>query len=288
MRGKTGFFENLIRILIIGAASISIIGLLLIIAYITKEGTVLFSKVNFLEFLLGSTWKPTSGKFGALPLIVGSFLVTAGAVLISAPLSIFIAIFLTEIAPKKVAAYLKTAIELLAGIPSVIYGFIGLIVLVPFIRQAFGGPGLSVLTASIVLAVMILPTITSLSEGALSSVPDRYRYGALALGSTKWEMISRVVLPAARRGIISAIILGVGRAIGETMAVVMVIGNVANIPGSLNQPAATMTSIIALDISYASGLHKSALFSLGFVLLIISMFFIGFVRLVYRKAYGEK
>lgn len=213
---------------------------------------------------------------------------TAGAVILSAPLSIFVAIFLTEIAPKKVAAYLKTAIELLAGIPSVIYGFIGIMVIVPAIRNLLGGSGLGIVTASIVLAIMIMPTITSLSEGALSSVPNKYRYGALALGSTKWEMIYHVVLPAAKRGIISAIILGVGRAIGETMAVLMVVGNVPKIPQSLNEPVATLTSIIALDISYASGLHKQSLFSLGFLLLLLSMSFIIFVRLLYRGAYAKR
>jgi phosphate transport system permease protein len=268
-------------------ASVTILGLLILFIYIAREGIVLFSKVNLFEFLFGSVWKPTSGKFGALPLIAGSFIVTAGAVLISAPLSLFVAIFLTEIAPKKVAYYLKTAIELLAGIPSVVYGFIGIIVLVPLVKSIFGGSGFGILTGWIVLAIMILPTITSLSEGALAAVPDRYRYGALALGATKWEMISKVVLPAAKRGIVSAIILGVGRAIGETMAVLMVLGNVPKLPESFNQPVATMTSIIALDISYASGLHKYALFSLGFVLLLLSMGFIAIVRLVYKSDYGR-
>lgn len=285
---KIRHFEKLVQVLLTLAASIVVIGLSLIIVYIAKEGSVLFSHVNILEFLFGTTWKPTSGKFGALPLIIGSLIVTAGAVVLSAPLSIFVAIFLTEIAPRRVAAYLKTAIELLAGIPSVIYGFIGIMVLVPAVRSFFGGSGLGIVTASIVLAIMIMPTITSLAEGALSSVPDRYRYGALALGSTKWEMIYHVVLPAARRGIISAIILGVGRAIGETMAVLMVVGNVPKIPESLNEPLATMTSIIALDIAYASGWHKYALFSLGLVLLLISMSFISIVRLVYRGAYDNR
>lgn len=278
-------FEKAIKLFFSLAASATIIGLLLIIIYITKEGTSLFGKVNVFDFLFGKEWKPSSAKFGALPLIVGSLIVTAGAVILSAPLSIFVAIFLTEIAPKKVANHIKTAIELLAGIPSVIYGFMGIMVLVPMVREVFGGSGLGIITASLVLSIMILPTITSLAEGALSSVPDRYRYGALALGSTKWEMICRVVLPAAKRGIISAIILGVGRAIGETMAVLMVVGNVAKIPDSLNEPVATMTSIIALDISYASGLHKHALFSLGFVLLLLSMCFIAIVRGVCKGFY---
>lgn len=268
-------------------ASFTILGLLLLFVYITREGTVLFSHVSPVEFLSGKEWKPTSGRFGALPLIVGSIVVTAGAVLISAPLSLLVAIFLTEIASKRVANYIKTAIELLAGIPSVVYGFMGIIVLVPIIRSLFGGSGFGIITGWIVLAIMIMPTITSLSEGALAAVPDRYRYGALALGATRWEMISRVVLPAAKRGIVSAIVLGVGRAIGETMAVLMVLGNVPRLPQSINQPIATMTSIIALDISYASGLHKYALFSLGFVLLLISMAFIAFVRLVYRGSYGK-
>jgi len=279
--------EALIQGFFVLMASFTILGLLLLFVYITREGTVLFKQVSPLEFLFGKDWKPTSGNFGTLPLIVGSVVVTAGAVLISAPLSLLVAIFLAEIAPKKAAAYIKTAIELLAGIPSVVYGFMGIIVLVPIIRSFFGGSGFGIVSGWIVLAIMIMPTITSLSEGALAAVPDRYRYGALALGATKWEMIYKVVLPAAKRGIVSAIILGVGRAIGETMAVLMVLGNVPRLPESINQPIATMTSIIALDIAYASGMHKYALFSLGFVLLLISMAFIAIVRIVYKGSYGK-
>jgi phosphate ABC transporter permease protein PstC len=204
-------------------------------------------------------------------MLLGSLLVTGGALAVGVPLSLLCAVFLSEVAPARVAGLVKPAIEVLAGIPSVIYGFIGLIVLVPLIRTCLGGPGFSVLAAAVVLGVMILPTLTSISYDALRAVPDAYREGAAALGATRAQAIRMVLLPAARRGIVVAMILGLGRALGETMAVIMVAGNATMIPSSLLDPVRTLTTNIALELGYASGLHRDALFATGAVLFVMIM-----------------
>ncbi len=270
--------ERLIESVLLGSALASILGISLIFIFITIESIELFRVVSPLEFLFTSDWKPTEGSFGALPLIVGSLFVTAGALLLGGPISLATAVFLAEVASPQIYRLVRPSIELLAGIPSVIYGFFGIVVMVPISRSLFGGSGFGLATGIVVLSVMILPTIAMLSEDALSAVPDRFRQGALALGATKWEMISQIVLPAARQGIIAAIILGIGRAIGETMAVLMVLGNAPIIPTGLGDTLSALTSIIALDMAYAEGEHRTALFALGLVLLVVSMTLVGTVR----------
>lgn len=251
----------------IGLCSVAVLGL--IILFIFRESLPAFMKVGVLRFITGATWAPSKETFGILPMIAGSIIVTAGALVVGMPLGLGSAIYLSEFAPKKTAQILKPTIELLAGIPSVVFGFIGLTVLVPFIRDHFGDPGFSVLASALVLGVMILPTMTSISYDALRAVPAAYREGMLAVGATPWQAVRMVVLPAAKSGILAAAILSMGRAVGETMAVIMVAGNATIVPTSLLDPVRTMTSNIALEMGYASGLHRSALFATGVVLFIV-------------------
>lgn len=261
-----------------GLCSVAVLGL--IILFIFRESLPAFAKVGVLQFITGTTWAPGKETFGILPMIAGSVVVTAGALVVGVPLGLGSAIYLSEFAPKKTARVLKPTIELLAGIPSVVFGFIGLTVLVPFIRDRFGGPGFSVLASSLVLGVMILPTMTSISYDALRAVPAAYREGMLAVGATSWQAVKMVVLPAAKSGLLAAAILAMGRAVGETMAVIMVAGNATIVPTSLLDPVRTMTSNIALEMGYASGLHRSALFATGVVLFVV----IGVLNTVARAA----
>lgn len=263
--------EKFITLALLLVALTAITGLALITVFIFREGLPVISKVGLEEFLLGRDWYPLEGQFGILPMIVGSLAVTAGALLIGGTMGLACAIALTEFSPPQLVGVLKPAIELLAGIPSVVYGFIGVVVLVPMIRENLGGPGLSVLAAAIVLGVMILPTVTSISIDALRAVPGSYRAGSLALGATRWQTTHMVVLKAARSGLFAAVILGMGRAIGETMAVIMVAGNTLDIPRSPLDPVRTLTSNIALEMGYAAGDHRRALFATGIVLFVIIM-----------------
>ncbi|MFA5111045.1 MAG: phosphate ABC transporter permease subunit PstC [Desulfobaccales bacterium] len=258
------------RVLLLLALS-SIGSLALITIFIFLEGFPLILSVGLKDFIFSSHWAPTKGHFGILAMIISSILVTIGAMVIGVPLGLSCAIVLAEFSPKRLKMVLKPTLELLAGIPSVVYGFLGVVWLVPLIRNYLGGPGLSLLAASIILGIMILPTIISISIDALTAVPDLYRDGSLALGATRWQTVSRVVLPAASSGIITAIILGMGRAIGETMAVIMVAGNALKIPTSVLDPVRTLTSNIALELGYAAGRHREALFATGIVLFIIIM-----------------
>ncbi len=271
--------EKFLYGLFLFAAFIAVISILLIFLFVGIRGFPIISKVGLLNFIFGMDWTPTEGRFGAFPLIVGSLLVTLGALVIGGPLGVSVAIFLAEIAPDSMRRIVRPAVELLAGIPSVVYGFFGIVVIVPIIRKLVGGSGFGFLTGSVVLAVMILPTITTLSEDAIRAVPKKYTVGSLGLGATKWQTIRHVVLPVAAQGIISAIILGIGRAIGETMAVLMVLGNAPIIPTSLSDPMTTMTSVIALDMSYASGDHQVALFALGLILFLFSTSLVAIVRI---------
>jgi phosphate ABC transporter permease protein PstC len=263
--------ENLIRIalLVIAFSAVSI--LLVITVFIFSEGTPVMFKYGVDKFLLNLNWFPTEKSFGLLPMIVGSLFVTLGALVIGVPFGLACAVFLTEFSPRRLRRIIKPVIELLAGIPSVVYGFIGVVILVPFIRQTLGGPGLSVLAASIILGIMILPTIISISIDSLEAVPRTYREGSIALGATRWQTTRMVMVPAARSGIIASIILGMGRAIGETMAVIMIAGNAIEIPRSLLAPVRTLTSNIALEMGYASGEHREALFATGVILFVIIM-----------------
>jgi phosphate transport system permease protein len=258
------------RVLLLLALS-SIGSLALITVFIFLEGFPLILSAGLQNFIFSSHWAPTKGHFGILAMIISSVLVTLGAMVIGVPLGLSCAIVLAEFSPKRLKMVLKPTLELLAGIPSVVYGFLGVVWLVPLIRNYLGGPGLSLLAASIILGIMILPTVISISIDALTAVPDLYRDGSLALGATRWQTVRRVVLPAASSGIITAVILGMGRAIGETMAVIMVAGNALQIPTSVLDPVRTLTSNIALELGYAAGRHREALFATGIVLFIIIM-----------------
>ncbi len=268
---KDNIEEFLIEKGLLITALSSIIIILLIIIFIFSEGLPSMESYGFLKFIFGSTWDPSAGDYGVLPMIVGSLGITGLALLFAVPLSLLCAIFMAEIAPKTMRKILKPVIETLAGIPSVVYGFFGLIVLVPIMRVQFGGTGFSMLTASIILTVMILPTIISVSEDALRSIPQEYKEASLAVGATHWQTIKNVIFPAAIPGIITAIILGMGRAIGETLAVIMVAGNVAQFPNSIFDPVRALTSNIAIEMGYATGIHYSALFGTAIVLFIIIM-----------------
>ncbi len=246
----------------------AILSLVLITVFIFVQGIPLIIKAGLTNFF-SAHWAPTKGNFGILSMIIGSLLVTLGALIIGVPLSLSCAIFLAEFAPPPVQKTLKPIIELLAGIPSVVYGFIGIVILVPLIRDTFGGSGFSVLTASIVLGIMVLPTIVSISYDSLIAVPQTYREGSYALGATKWQTVLMVLFPSARSGIIASIILGMGRAIGETMAVIMIAGNALKIPSSVLDPVRTITSTIAIELGYSTGAHRAALFACGSILFII-------------------
>jgi phosphate ABC transporter permease protein PstC len=263
--------DKVIRTILMLVAFSAIAGLAVITAFIFKEGLPIVLRVGAARFLFSGDWYPLEGKFGVMPMIVGSLAVTAGAIAVALVFGLGCAIVLTQFCHRRAAAVLKPAIELLAGIPSVVYGFIGVVVLVPMIREHLGGPGLSVLACSVVLGVMVLPTVTSISVDALQAVPRSYREGSIALGATQWQTTHMVLLRAARSGIVAAFILGMGRAIGETMAVIMVAGNTLDVPRSLLDPVRTLTSNIALEMGYAAGDHRKALFATGVILFVIIM-----------------
>lgn len=249
----------------------AISALALIALFIVHEGFPVIVSEGAKGFLLSAKWDPERGAFGILAMIAGSAAVTLGALVIGVPLGLGSAIALTEFCPRGPARALKALIELLAGIPSVVYGFMGMVILIPLIRDHLGGGGMSVLAASIVLGIMILPNVISISMDAIHAVPQSYREGSLALGATKWQTVRRVVLRAARSGIVTAVILGMGRAVGETMAVIMVAGNSNVVPHSLTDPVRTLTSNIALEMGYAGGKHQQALFATGIVLFVMIM-----------------
>ncbi len=272
MNNLNRLIERCIKNVLFFCAAISIFVVLLITVFVCIEGFPIIKKYGLLNFILGRKWYPLDGVFGIFPMIIGSIYVTCGALLFGVPLGVGCAIFLAEIVPKKIAKILRPGIELLAGIPSVVYGFYGLVVIVPLIKKYFGGSGFSVLAASVILTVMILPTIVNISEDAIRAVPAEYKEGSLALGATHWQTIKRVILPTARSGIMTAIVLGMGRAIGETMAVILVTGNVAKIPGSFLDPVRTLTSNIAIEMPYSAGEHTQALFATGIVLFVLIMF----------------
>ena len=263
--------EKAIHVVLMLLAFSAIAALAVITAFIFKEGVPIIAKVGLKDFIFSSDWYPLEGQFGIFPMIVGSLAVTAGAVVISFSFGLACAVVLTQFCPARLVGVIKPSVELLAGIPSVVYGFLGVVILVPLIRDYLGGPGLSVLASSIVLGVMALPTITSISVDALQAVPRSYREGSIALGATEWQTTHRVILKAARSGIVAAIILGMGRAIGETMAVIMVAGNTLDVPRSLLDPVRTLTSNIALEMGYSAGDHRQALFATGVILFVIIM-----------------
>lgn len=262
------FLEKLIEILFMITALVCIVAVAVICFFLFKNGIPAMGEIGVFEFLFGMKWKPSNELFGIFPMIVGSVLVTGLSILIGVPIGILSAVFMVFYCKKEVYKILKPAVDLLAGIPSIIYGFFGLVVIVPIMQQLFGGGGKSVLTASILLGIMILPTIISVAESSLRAVPDTYYEGALALGASHERSIFKTVLPAAKSGVVAGIILGVGRSIGETMAVSMVAGNQPVIPESLFNGVRTLTANIVLEMGYAADLHREALIATAVVLFV--------------------
>ena len=270
------------------AACASVVLVMMICGFLFVKGLPTMVEIGVGDFLLGTKWKPGIDVYGILPMILGSVYVTAGALIIGVPIGILTAIFMAYFCPEKIYGVLKPAVELLAGIPSVVYGFFGLVVLVPFVRDNLGGTGLSMLTASMLLGMMILPTIISVAEAALRAVPKSYYEGALALGADHTRSVFSIIVPAAKSGIFASIVLGIGRAIGETMAVIMVAGNQARIPQGLLEGVRTMTANIVIEMGYAADLHRDALISTAVVLFIfIVIINVGFSYLKGRVVQGE-
>lgn len=275
--------ENAMRAVFLVCACVSILCVAMILFFLLWNGIPSIREVGLFQFLGGRVWRPSADSYGILPMIVGSICVTAGAMIVGVPLGLFAAVFLARFCPKGIYRVLRPAVELLAGIPSVVYGFFGLKFLVPLIQNLTDGTGKGILTASILLGFMILPTIIMVTESALRAVPETYNEGALALGATPERSVFSVILPAAKSGTLAAVILGVGRAIGETMAVVMVAGNQTLFPTSVLSGVRTLTSSIVLEMGYAGGLHRGVLIGIGIVLFVLILFINLCFSLVKRK-----
>lgn len=260
--------EHFMKVVFLVAACTSVLAVALICVFLFANGLPAMQQIGFFDFLLGQTWRPTNDIYGILPMILGSIYVTAGAIVIGVPIGLLTAVFMAHFCPGAIYRPLKAATELLAGIPSIVYGFFGLVVLVPFIRMNFDSKGQSMLTASILLGMMILPTIIGVSESALRAVPKHYYEGALALGATHEKSIFKVVLPAAKSGVMAGVVLGIGRAIGETMAVMMVAGNQPRMPEGIFKGVRTMTTNIVMEMGYAADLHREALIATAVVLFV--------------------
>ena len=276
------YSEKIMKIVFLTAACVSILAVILICVFLFASGVPAIREIGVSDFLLGGSWKPNQGLYGIFPMIVGSIYVTAGAIVVGVPIGLLCAVFMARYCPAGLYRILKPAVDLLAGIPSIVYGFFGLMVIVPMVQNMFGGSGKSLMTASVLLGIMILPTIISVAESNIRAVPEQDYEGSLALGATKERSVFRAVLPAAKMGIMAGIILGIGRAIGETMAVVMVCGNQAIMPRGLTEGVRTLTANIVLEMGYASGLHREALIATAVVLfvfiLIINLSFMALKR----------
>lgn len=276
--------EFIMKIIFLLSALVSIIAVALICVFLFKNGVAAIWEIGPMKFLLGTKWAPKQELFGVLPMIVGSIYVTVGAIVVGVPIGLLTAIFMAKFCPEKLYRVLKPAVELLAGIPSIVYGFFGLVVIVPIIREIFGGGGKGILTASILLGIMILPTIIGVAESAIRAVPESYFEGALALGATEERSVFTAVLPAAKSGIFAGVILGIGRAIGETMAVVMIAGNQTIIPDEITDGVRTLTANVVLEMGYATGLHREALIATAVVLFV----FILIINLSFSLLKGRK
>lgn len=281
-KGKEKFME----IVFLVAAVVSIVAVALICIFMFINGVPAIKEIGVWNFLSGTKWKPSNDLYGIFPMILGSIYVTAGALLIGVPVGIFMSIFMARFCPEKLYKILKPIVDLLAGIPSIVYGFFGLMVLVPFIREHFKGDGKSILTASVLLGIMILPTIIGVSESAIRAVENSYYEGALALGATHERSVFTVIVPAAKSGITAAVILGIGRAIGETMAVMLVVGNQPRVPSTIFKGVRTLTTNIVLEMGYATGLHRESLIATGVVLFVFILIINVTFSLV--KRHGEK
>ena len=267
---KTYFKEKIMSGVFLVVALTSIIAVLLICVFLFANGIPAMNKIGVFSFLFGREWSPsdTPASFGIFPMILGSLYVTAGAILIGVPIGILTAVFMAKMCPKRLYKFIKPALDLLAGIPSIVYGFFGLMVIVPLTQNIFGESGKSILTASILLGIMILPTIIGVSESAIRAVPDSYYEGALALGASHNRAVYFAVLPAAKSGVLASVVLGIGRAVGETMAVIMVAGNQARMPNSIFKGVRTLTANIVIEMGYAADLHREALIATGVVLFV--------------------
>ena len=290
--------EKLMRGVFFIAACTSVLAVALICIFLFTNGVPAMKEIGFIEFLTGTTWRPNNDIYGIFPMILGSIYVTAGAVLIGVPIAILTSVFMAKYCPKKIYPFLKSATELLAGIPSVIYGFFGIMVVVPAVRSLgrtlklagilrSAGDGNSILTASLLLGMMILPTIIGVTESAIRAVPSHYYEGSLALGATKEQSIFKVVLPAAKSGLIAGVVLGIGRAIGETMAVIMIAGNQPRLPKGIFQGVRTMTANIVIEMGYAAGLHREALIATAVVLFVFILLINFTVALLKRRSEYE-
>lgn len=261
--------ELIMQVVFLLTACMSILAVILICVFMFANGLPAIAEIGPLKFLLGQKWKPNNNIFGILPMIIGSIYVTVGAIVIGVPIGFFAAVYLAKFCSPKVYRFVKPAVELMAGIPSIVYGFFGLVVIVPLMQKTFGVNGKSVLTASILLGIMILPTIITVAESNIRAVPESYYEGSLALGATPERSVFSAVLPGAKSGILAGIVLGIGRAIGETMAVIMVAGNQPVIPNSLLSGVRTLTANIVMEMGYAADLHREALIATAVVLFVL-------------------
>ena len=264
----TNLSEKVMRIVFMLSATVSILAVIVICYFLAGQGLPAMVEIGVSDFLTGTLWKPLEGHFGIFPMIVGSIYVTAGAIILGVPVGLLCAIFMAKFCPRRLYSVLKPAVDLLAGIPSIVYGFFALMVIVPVVQELTGTSGKGILTASIMLAIMILPTIVSVSEASIRAVPESYYEGSLALGATHERSVFCVIVPAAKSGILAGVILGVGRAIGETMAVIMVAGNQARMPEGILSGVRTMTANIVIEMGYATGIHREALIATGLVLFV--------------------
>ena len=261
--------EFIMKCVFLLTACVSIAAVVLICIFMFANGLPAIGKIGPLNFLLGEKWKPMNNIFGILPMIIVSIYVTAGAIIIGVPIAFFTSVYLAKFCNERLYKILKPAVELMAGIPSIVYGFFGLVVIVPIMQKVMGGSGKSVLTASVLLGIMILPTVIGVAESSILAVPDSYYEGALALGATRERSVFFAVLPGAKSGILAGVVLGIGRAIGETMAVIMVAGNQPIIPKSLGMGVRTLTSNIVMEMGYATDLHREALIATAVVLFVL-------------------
>lgn len=284
MKKKT--FEGFMKYVFILSAMTSILAIILICVFIFSEGLPFIKEYGLKNFLLGTNWKPsnTPPSYGILPMILGSLYITLGAIIIGVPIGVLTATYLAKFSNKRLYKFLKPCINLMAGIPSIIYGFFALTLIVPLIRNIFGGTGMNIVTASILLGIMILPTIISISESSINAVPESYYEGSMALGASHERSVIAVVLPTAKSGIISSIILGIGRAIGETMAVILVAGNQPRMPVGITKGVRTLTTNIVMEMSYAADTHREALIATAVVLFVFILIINGIFLIVKRRA----
>jgi len=282
---KKYFLENFMKWLFFASALVSVISIIVICYFIFEGGVPFMLDYGLGNFLFGTKWAPSNStpSFGILPMIFGSIVITIGAIILGVPTGIFTSIFMAKFCPPKLHKFLKPAVNMMAAIPSIVYGFFALQLIVPLMRQFVGGTGMNILTASILLGIMILPTIIGMSEASIVAVPKSYYEGSIALGATHERSVMRVVVPAAKSGILSSVILGVGRAIGETMAVILIAGNQPRIPESVTQGVRTMTTNIVLEMAYAAGQHRDALIATAVVLFIFILVINGIFSVVKRR-----